>query len=391
MTMTKVEEKRSVQRSSRLRPSSANVTGETESNGVATAVALEKDSEQIRLEEALRRSKFKNHALLSVVADLVFVVRKDGTILEFHGPKDNDFALGPDGLLGKTVKELLPSQIAQQAMFYLEKTLRTGESQSFICPYQLPERLRDFQARLATAGPDEVVVLVRDVTDRRRLEKEIVEISSREQIRIGQDLHDGLGQHLTGVTFLTRALENKLAALSLPEAADAAEIGQLVLQALSQTRNLARGVFPAELESSGLVEALIELAGTVQKLFRISCRFEGDTSIMLQDRQLANHLFRLAQEAINNSVKHGKAKQVIIALRKSGDQTVLAVHDDGIGFPVQGFKTNGLGLRIMHYRAQKIGGSFEIQSSPNGGTIVSCSFRNPATAEPGGTSPLNGT
>ena len=374
--MIKAEEKRGVQRSSRVRSSSANAAPEGESNGLSAAIALQKDPEQTRLEETLRRSKFKNRALLSVVTDLVFVVRKDGTILESHGPKDSEFMLGPDGLLGKTVKELLPSQIAQQAMFYLEKTLRTGESQAFTCPYQLPDRLRDFQARLATTGPDEVIVLVRDVTDRRRLEKEILEISSREQIRIGQDLHDGLGQHLTGVTFLTRALENKLAALSLPEAAEAAEIGRLVLQALSQTRNLARGVFPVELESNGLVQALIELASTVENLFKISCRFEGDGTILLHDRHLTNHLFRLAQEAINNSVKHGKARQVVIDLRKSGDKTVLAVRDDGVGFPAQGLKTNGLGLRIMHYRAQKIGGSLEIQSAQNGGTIVSCSFHH---------------
>jgi len=374
--MTKVEEKRGVQRSSRVRLASTNVAAEADSDGLSTAVALEKDPEQIRLEEALRRSKFKNHALLSVMGDLVFVVRKDGTILECHGPKDSGFMLGPDGLVGKTVKELLPSQIAQHATFYLEKTLRTGESQAFTCPYQLPGRLRDFQVRLATSGPDEVIVLVRDVTDRKRLEKEILEISSREQIRIGQDLHDGLGQHLTGVTFLTRALENKLAALSLPEAAEAAEIGRLVLQALSQTRNLARGIFPVELESSGLVQALIELAGTVEKLFKVSCRFEGDGTIMLNDRHLANHLFRLAQEAINNSVKHGKAKQVVIDLQRSGDKTVLAIRDDGVGFPAQGLKTNGLGLRIMQYRAQKIGGFLEVRPSDNGGTTVNCSFHN---------------
>jgi signal transduction histidine kinase len=210
------------------------------------------------------------------------------------------------------------------------------------------------------------------------LEKEILEISGREQMRIGQDLHDGLGQHLTGVTFLTRALENKLAALSLPEASAAAEIGRLVFEALSQTRNLARGIFPVELESSGLVQALIELATTVEKLFNISCRFEGDDGMVLHDRTLANHLFRLTQEAINNSVKHGKAKQVVIRLRRSADKAVLSIRDDGLGFPTHahGVKANGLGLRIMHYRAQKIGGSLEVQPAKDGGTIVSCTFPN---------------
>jgi signal transduction histidine kinase len=131
-----------------------------------------------------------------------------------------------------------------------------------------------------------------------------------------------------------------------------------------------------ELESAGLVQALIELAGTVEKLFKISCRFEGDGMITLHDRHLGNHLFRIAQEAINNSVKHGKARQVVIDLRRSSDKTVLVIRDDGVGFPAQGLKTNGLGLRIMHYRAQRIGGVLEIRPTDNGGTMVSCSFHN---------------
>jgi len=374
--MTKIEEKRRIQKSRLAANSPRKSETEIASVGMDVSVVSEKGSEHGRLEEALRRSNLKSRALLSVLSDLVFLLKKDGTILEFYGPKDNELMLSAEGLLGRTIKELLPSQIAQQATFYVEKTLRTGESQSFIFPYQLPGRLRDFQARLAVSGPDEVVALVHDVTERKRLEKEILEIRSREQMRIGQDLHDGLGQHLTGITFLTRALENKLTALALPEAAEAAEIGRLVFEALSQTRNLARGVFPVELESNGLVQALKELATTVEKLFTISCRFEGDGTIVPHDRAVANHLFRLAQEGINNSVKHGKAKNIVIDLRRCGDQAVLSIHDDGVGFPAEGPRTNGLGLRIMHYRAQKIGGSLQIQSMESGGTVVSCSFPN---------------
>ena len=180
---------------------------------------------------------------------------------------------------------------------------------------------------------------------------------------------------------MSRALENKLAALSLPEAADAAEIGHLVLQVLSQTRNLARGVFPVELESSGLVQALMELAGTVEKLFKISCCFEGDGSIVLHDRHLANHLFRLAQEAINNSVKHGKAKMVVVGLKRDGEKIVLSIADDGVGFGAEEPKVSGLGLRIMYYRAQYIGAALEIQSRACGtpGAVITCTFSNSTT------------
>ena len=267
------------------------------------------------LQETFLSVERKNRALLNTLTDLLFVVRKDGIILEFQAPKDSEFAVLSAEIAGRSVRETLPAPIAQQVMYYLEKALRTGEMQTFTSQYHLLERGRDFQARIFISGPGEVLALVRDVTEHKLLEKEILEISNREQTRIGQDLHDGLGQHLTGITFLTRALENRLSAQSLPEAADAAEICKLVVEALTQTRNLARGLFPVELESSGLVSALRELAGTVEQLFSIECHLETDDSVPISNRVMETHLFRLVQEAINNSVKHGKAKRVNISLK----------------------------------------------------------------------------
>jgi len=325
-----------------------------------------------RLQEALRKSELKNRALLNTIADFLFSIRKDGTILEFQAPSEGQLTLPADGVIGRRIMELLPIQLAQQAMYYLEKALRTGETQTFTCQYLLPGRVRDWETRITSSGPGEVLALVRDVTDRKVLEKEIVEITNKVQARIGQDLHDGLGQHLTGITFLTRALENKLSAKSLPEAADAAEVGRLVIQALSQTRNLARGLFPVELESNGLIPAFRELATTVENLFSISCVLECDENLQVTNLAVATHLFRLAQEAINNSVKHGKAKRVVVGLHQADGKVVLAISDDGQGFPRKEIKLNGLGLRIMNYRSQKIGASLDIQAGERGGTVVTC-------------------
>ncbi|MDB6031062.1 MAG: multi-sensor signal transduction histidine kinase [Verrucomicrobiales bacterium] len=199
-------------------------------------------------------------------------------------------------------------------------------------------------------------------------------------MRIGQDLHDGLGQHLTGITFLTRTLEQKLNALGLPEAAEAAEIGRLVLEALTQTRTLARGLFPVELESKGLVAALKELAATVETISEIQCACICDNAIVISDRQTEMHLFRLAQEAINNAVKHGKAKQIIVSLTKTADEHVmLSIGDDGVGLPPEGANRQGLGLRIMSYRTHRMGGTLEILPGEGGGTLVTC------TVPPAGT------
>jgi len=327
------------------------------------------------LEEALRISEAKAGAFLSLVPDMVFRLHRDGRILEFKPAKDTPALTPSVDLVGRNLKDLLPEQIAAQAMHYLELTLSTGRIQSFTCQHLLPDVPRDFEARSVVCGQDEVLALVRDVTDRKRLEKEIIEISSREQQRIGQDLHDGLGQHLTGITFLAKALERKLAAKSMAEAAEAAEIVRLVMQALSQTRNLARGLFPVELERNGLYSALEELVKNVERLYRISCGLRYEVEMQITDNLLATHLFRIAQEAINNSVKHGKARNVELALMANANRCCMTIQDDGLGFAPEA-RNDGLGLKIMQYRARRIGGSFDIQRLPRGGTLVTVCFKH---------------
>ncbi len=329
-------------------------------------------------EEALRFAESREHALLNVITDFVFFVRKNGVVLRLQVPNQGGAAMREENVVGKRIMELLPAQIGQQAQHYIEKTFRTGTPQVFFAQHRVAGHLHDFEARIAACGPDEAVALVRDVTERKLLQKEILEISNREQMRIGQDLHDGLGQHLTGVTFLLKALERKLAVRGVPEATEAAQISELVIQALSQTRNLARGLFPVDLESGGLLAGLRELASTVEELFKISCHVDCDGGIGINNRSVALHLFRLVQEAINNSVKHGKAKQVVIRFRATGDTLSLSVRDDGAGFARQGLNSKGLGLRIMNYRAQKVGAVLEIVSAEGGGTEVTCVMPKPA-------------
>lgn len=315
-------------------------------------------------------------ALLNVVCDWLFIVGADGVIVECHPPPEPDAAAIAKSFVGRKVIELLPMQLAQQARYHLEKTLRTGQTQTFSSQFLLRGRECQFQVRVALCAPGQVIALVRDITERHLREKEILEISNREQLRLGQDLHDGLGQHLTGITFLTRALETKLNARGISEASEVGEIGKLVMQALSQTRNLARGLFPVEL-ASGMVQALKDLSTTAEKLFNITCRLEADDSIPVHNRTVAHHLFRVAQEAINNSVKHGRATQVIMSLRNDGDIFTLTVRDNGLGLPDDAAQSKGLGLRIMSYRAQKIGGTLNVARDEAGGTVVTCSFKAP--------------
>jgi signal transduction histidine kinase len=213
-----------------------------------------------------------------------------------------------------------------------------------------------------------------DITERKRLEKAVLEISAREQRRIGQDLHDGLGQHLTGVAFMAKVLQERLREASLGETAEAAKIVTLVNQAIQKTRELARGLLPVVSEAQGLMSALERWACEVSDLFHVSCRLECDEVILIYDDVLADHLYYIAHEAVNNAVKHGNAAHIVIGLSKRTSGGLLTVRDDGAGFEPDSVSQSGLGLRIMNYRAKMIGGSLDVQSVPAGGTIVSCLF-----------------
>ncbi len=212
-----------------------------------------------------------------------------------------------------------------------------------------------------------------DVTESKRLESAVIEISGREQRSIGQDLHDGLGQHLTGIAFLAKVQEQKLAEKSLPEAAEAAKIVHLVNEAIHKTRELARGLVPVLSGPHGLVSALQEWASEVEDFFRVECRFECDDPLFVGDDTAANQLFRIAQEAVHNGIRHGQAKKIVIGLRSAGEEGMLTIRDDGSGVTL-GSSCAGMGLRIMDYRARMIGGRFSIENAGARGTLVACVF-----------------
>jgi signal transduction histidine kinase len=235
---------------------------------------------------------------------------------------------------------------------------------------RLEQRVTKRTASLAKANRQ----LVREFEERKRLEVEILDISERERKRIGQELHDGLGQQLTGIALMSKVLQHKLNKKSLNESVDAEEISSLVNQAIDQTRGLARGLHPVDLTASGLVPALQELAAMTSHLFGISCTFKHDNLVSVEDIEVAIHVYRIAQEAITNSIKHGQAKNVWLELSSIENRTILTVKNNGTDFPEVLAKTNGMGLQIMDYRAEVINGSLNVQGNPEGGTIVTCSF-----------------
>jgi signal transduction histidine kinase len=212
----------------------------------------------------------------------------------------------------------------------------------------------------------------------RQLEQKILDISDAERRRIGQDLHDGLGQHLTGVAFLSKALQQRLAAKSLPETADAIKIVGLVSESIGQSRALAKGLSPVGLEDGGLAGALSQLAASTSDVFGIRCNSQCEDGVELTNLAVATHLYRIAQEAVNNAIRHGKATQIEIVLEFTDHRLRLSILDNGSGMTPK-IDGSGMGLQIMGFRAKMMNGKLDVQRQLSGGTVVTCSAPLPPT------------
>jgi signal transduction histidine kinase len=238
--------------------------------------------------------------------------------------------------------------------------------------------LRALQKDLENRVRQRTVALTQEIAERERLEKEILEVSEREQRRIGRDLHDSLCQHLTATALAGQVLEEKLAAKSLPEATAASKLVELVEDGIALARKLARGIAPVQIEAEGLSSAFHDLATGITRLSKITCTFHSDPDVVVQDSVTAMHLYRIAQEAVSNSIRHGKAQRIWITLGNVGGQVSLSVEDDGVGLPETWQRTHGLGTRIMAHRAAMMGATFRIEPNPTGGTLLICTL--PANA-----------
>jgi signal transduction histidine kinase len=227
---------------------------------------------------------------------------------------------------------------------------------------------RDMEERVR----QRTAALTSEIAERVRLEKALLEIGERERRSIGRELHDSLGQHLTGTALTGQILYEKLQSRKDEDAEDAKKVVALVKAAIEQTRNLAKGLLLVEIEPEGLVKALHTLAATTSEQFRVACVFRFEGTVTLAESGSATHLFRIAQEAVRNAVRHGQARRVELVLSGGESGVTLRIRDDGTGLPPSARTSQGLGLRIMAHRAAIIGAKFSIESPDGGGTLVVC-------------------
>jgi len=341
-------------------------------------------SERRKAEAALRESSERLRAILETAVEGIITIDERGSIESFNRSAEKIFGYTAREAVGQNVKLLMPAPFRQAHDGYIENYRDSGHAKIIGIGREVVGQRKDGTVFPMDLSVSEVRLanrrlftgFVRDITERKRLEKEIIEISNREQQRIGQDLHDGLCQELAGIELMCQVLEQKLAAKSRAESKQAGEIAQHVRAAIGHTRGLARGLSPVEFEVNGFMSALQELAANVQKIFHVECRLEYAERILIRNNVFATHLYRIVQEAINNAVKHGKAKRIHISLKPAGDQFALAVRDDGIGFSNEAKKGGGMGLHIMKYRAGVLDAALEVRSGVDGaGTTIVCVFR----------------
>lgn len=304
----------------------------------------------------------------------------DSKITSWNKGAEHIFGYSRDEVIGKPIAILIPEDRQAEEPDILAK-IKRGES---VDHYETVRRRKDGQLIdiSVTVSPirdngGKIIgasKVARDITERKRLETEIIEISNREQQRIGQDLHDGLCQELAGIELMCQVLEQRLGDKSKAQARQASEIGEHIREAIAHTRKLARGLFPVELETNGFMSALHELTNHAQELFKVECRFECNGLVAIRDNVAATHLYRIVQEAINNAFRHGKARRIVVSLIPAGDKVALIVADDGIGFTNQTRKGSGMGLHTMKYRAGVVGATLQIESRSGKGATVICTF-----------------
>jgi len=327
---------------------------------------------------ALRDRDERLRAILETAVEGIITIDDHGSIESFNPAAEKIFGYQAAEVINKNVSLLMSTPHREQHDGYLENYKRTGHAKIIGIGRETLARKKDGTLFPIDLSVSEVNLsdrrlftgFIRDITERKRLEKEILEISELEQRRIGQDLHDGLCQQLAGIEMLSQVLAQKLAAKSKDASARAGEIAKAVREAIRQTRLLARGLSPVTLESEGLMSALAELALNTEKIFRVRCAFDCPEAVKFGAPAAATHLFRITQEAVSNAIRHGKAKRISIQLREDAGHLRLRVDDDGVGFPENFSGGTGMGLRIMQTRIGMVGGTLTIEQPPAGGTSV---------------------
>ncbi|MCX8123171.1 MAG: PAS domain S-box protein [Spirochaetes bacterium] len=319
---------------------------------------------------------------LEDIAPAYFItLNEEGNILTCNKAMLQATGFVLDEILGKTCCDLFIPDFGQKAFRHQLSTMKkTKATRVFECSINTKsgeEKIVQWHARPVYSNDefDYYMFIGIDITEKKQLEKKILQANLEERNRIARDLHDGLGQHLAGIIFKTEMLRLKLKNNYPQEADEIAEIQNMVHQAIEQTRLIARGLSPVDLNNKGLYSSLQEMIADINKNFSIKAILEWNITSNIDETIDTVHVYYIIREALNNAVKHGKPKNIAVTVSEDTMYYYLKVMDDGKGIPDEVDLTKGMGMHIMQYRAWIINASFQVQNNKNGGTIIQCTIQ----------------
>ena len=331
------------------------------------------------------RKKMENDLrLLATVVhnsnDAITVQDLRGNIISWNLGAERIYGYNKAEALKMNISRIIPGHKQDEMAMLVERVIK-GENIKLFETQHIAKNNRIVDISLtATLLKDEngkpfaFTTTERDITERRRLEKEILDITEKEREMIGQEIHDSVGQILTGIAIKCKGLSLKLKAKESEETEDALVISKLANKAIAQARDIAKMLYPVDIQTGGLVSALKTLASSVKESLGVTCRFKCEKTVSVKNLIEAKQIYRIVQEAITNAVKHGKATIINISLRLTKKGTVLSIENDGLDFPKLAPNRKGTGLKIMKYRTDLIGGSLDICKRDKGGTIITVRF-----------------
>ncbi|HAC90010.1 MAG TPA: hypothetical protein DCF63_05155 [Planctomycetaceae bacterium] len=335
--------------------------------------------------DALRDSEERLRAVLDTACDAIVTIDQRGTIVSANPATDQLFGYCPKELVGQNISVLMPDPYRDEHDGYIQRYLETGTAHIIGMGREVTAQRKDGSTFPIDLNVSEIPHLglftgiIRDISERKNLQRDILAIADDERRRIGQDLHDSVQQELAAIGMIAQALLSRLATTSgnLPTdfASRCSDLTKNIQSGLSRAhqelKNISRGLVPLSLHSDGLMEALRELAIRTDGLDGISCAFKCEQPVSVADGSMATHLYRIAQEAVTNSLRHAKAQHILIELDADQRSLVLKIADDGSGIAI-GTSSAGMGLKTMHYRASLIGAHLTIKPVERGGTLITC-------------------
>lgn len=328
----------------------------------------------------LRRlnSKLQRQAhLLDQSYDAIFAWRLGNGIVYWNKAAEQLYGYTSSEALGRVSHDLLATEFPVSHSELLDALQLKNEWAGELVHHHRDGHSLMIESRMRLVRNEtEALVLEvnRDITQRKELEREVLEVVAQEQHRIGQELHDGVNQELFALNLISTAMSLRLEKIDANEEKQAAKITSGLTRVQRQIRALARGLVPVELDPEGLHAALQDLAERTSELSKVVCKLERSALVHIEESVVATHLLCIAQEAVRNAVRHGQARNIRLSLKQAAGRVVLSIRDDGVGLPAALNEPKGLGIRLMQYRASTIGGWLTIGPAPGGGTVVLCTL-----------------